>query len=61
MSPSPVPQVRLSIVAAFPKNYFLENLAIRADNLMAYDVPSSASVYSVDVNFSFACSHRVVE
>jgi hypothetical protein len=32
MSPSPVPQVRLSIVAAFPKNYFLENLAIRADN-----------------------------
>ena len=32
MSPSPVPQVRLSIVAAFAKNYFLENLAIRADN-----------------------------
>jgi hypothetical protein len=32
MSPSPVPQVRLSIVAAFPKKYFLKNLAIRADN-----------------------------
>ena len=27
-----MPQVRLSIVAAFPKNYFLENLAIRANN-----------------------------
>jgi len=27
-----VPQSRLSIVAAFPKNYFLENLVIRADN-----------------------------
>jgi hypothetical protein len=32
MSPSPVPQVRLSTVATFPKNYFLENLAVRADN-----------------------------
>ena len=32
MSPSPVPQVRLATVATFPKNYFLENLAVRADN-----------------------------
>jgi len=32
MSLSPVPQVRLATVAAFPKNYFLENLAIRSDN-----------------------------
>ena len=32
MSPSPVPQVSLTTVATFPKNYFLENLAVRADN-----------------------------
>jgi hypothetical protein len=32
MSLSLVPQVGLAIVAAFPKNHFLENLAIRADN-----------------------------
>src|ERR1700734_4318357 len=32
MSPSPVPQVSLATVATFPKNYFLENLAVRADN-----------------------------
>src|SRR5271163_2067728 len=32
MSPSPVPQVSLTIVATFPKNYFLENVAVRADN-----------------------------
>jgi hypothetical protein len=32
MSPSPVPQVRLATVATFPRNYFLENLAVRADN-----------------------------
>jgi hypothetical protein len=28
MSPSPVPQVRLTTVATFPKNYSLENLAV---------------------------------
>jgi hypothetical protein len=32
MSPSPVPQVSLATVATFSKNYFLENLAVRADN-----------------------------
>jgi hypothetical protein len=32
MPASPVPQVRLATVATFPKNYFLENLAVRADN-----------------------------
>jgi hypothetical protein len=32
MSPSRVPQVSLTTVATFPKNYFLENLAVRADN-----------------------------
>src|ERR1700678_212170 len=32
MSPSPVPQVSLTTVATFPKNYFLENLAVRSDN-----------------------------
>jgi hypothetical protein len=32
MSPSSVPQVSLTTVATFPKNYFLENLAVRADN-----------------------------
>jgi hypothetical protein len=32
MSRSPVPQVGMATVAKFPKNYFLENLAVRADN-----------------------------
>jgi hypothetical protein len=32
MSRSPVPQVKLTTVATFPKNYFLENLAVRSDN-----------------------------
>jgi hypothetical protein len=32
MSRSTVPKVRLTTVARFPKNYFLENLAVRADN-----------------------------
>jgi hypothetical protein len=29
---SDVPSVKLSTVASFPKNYFLENLAVRSDN-----------------------------
>jgi hypothetical protein len=32
MSSNPAPQVRVRTVATFSKNYFLENLAIRADN-----------------------------
>src|ERR1700731_2404508 len=66
MSPSPVPQVRLSIVAAFPKNYFLENLAIRADNSVLvtalnhkelWYVPSSPDSTEVDSQLLFTFPH----
>jgi hypothetical protein len=32
MSRSPIPQVKLTTIAVFPKNYFLENLSVRSDN-----------------------------
>ena len=32
MSHNKAPQARLTTVAEFPENYFLENLAVRADN-----------------------------
>jgi hypothetical protein len=32
MSSNVMPRTRLATVAAFPKNYFLENLAVRSDN-----------------------------
>src|SRR5271168_250872 len=66
MSPSPVPQVRLSMVAAFPKNYFLENLAIRADNsvlVTALDhkelwyIPSSPNDIEVAPQLLFTFPH----
>ena len=66
MSPNPVPQVRLSIVAAFPKNYFLENLAIRADNSVLvtalnhkelWYVPSSPNGIEVAPQLLFTFPH----
>src|SRR5580700_1790075 len=66
MSPSPVPQVGLSIVAAFPKNYFLENLAIRADNSVLvtalnhkelWYVPSSPNGIEVAPQLLFTFPH----
>jgi hypothetical protein len=66
MSPSPLPQVRLSIVAAFPKNYFLENLAIRADNSVLvtalnhkelWYVPSSPNGIEVAPQLLFTFPH----
>jgi hypothetical protein len=32
VSRSPIPRVELTTIATFPKNYFLENLAVRSDN-----------------------------
>jgi hypothetical protein len=32
MSGSPIPQAKLTTIAVFPKNYFLENLSVRSDN-----------------------------
>jgi len=66
MSLSPVPQVRLATVAAFPKNYFLENLAIRADNSVLvtalnhkelWYVPSSSDGAEVDPQLLFTFPH----
>jgi hypothetical protein len=69
MSLSPVPQVRLATVAAFPKNYFLENLAIRADNSVLvtalnhkelWYVPSSSDGAEVDPQMLFTFPHLVM-
>ena len=66
MSPGPVPQVRLATVAAFPKNYFLENLAIRADNSVLvtalnhkelWYVPPSSDGPEVDPQLLFTFPH----
>ena len=66
MSPSPVPQVRLSIVAAFRKNYFLENLAVRVDNSVLvtalnhkemWYVPPSPNGIALDPQLLFAFPH----
>ena len=36
------PSVKLSTVATFPKNYFLENLAVRSDNAVLVTVLKKA-------------------
>src|SRR6201987_4827819 len=66
MSPSPVPQVRLATVATFPKNYFLEKLAVRAENSILvtalnhkelWYVPSSPDGAEVAPRLLFAFPH----
>jgi hypothetical protein len=66
MSLSAVPQVRLTTVAAFPKNYFLENLAVRADNSVLvtvlnhkelWYVPPSSDRAEVDPQLLFTFPH----
>ena len=66
MSPSPVPQVRLATVATFPKNYFLENLAVREDNSVLvtalnhkelWYVPSSPNGAEVTPRLLFTFPH----
>ena len=61
-----MPQVRLSIVAAFLKNYFLENLAIRVDNSVLvtalnhkelWYVPSSPNGIEVAPQLLFTFPH----
>ena len=47
MSPSPVPQVSLTTVATFPKNYFLENPAVRADNSVLVTVLNHKELWYV--------------
>src|ERR1700721_1228284 len=66
MSSSPVPQFSLTTVATFPKNYFLENLAVRADNSVLvtalnhkelWYVPSSPDGAEVTPRLLFTFSH----
>src|ERR1700677_5059919 len=66
MSPSPGPQVRLTTVATFPKNYLLENHAVRADNSVLVNalnykelwyVPSSPDGAEVTPRLLFTFPH----
>src|SRR3984885_11315151 len=66
MSPSPVPQVSLTTVATFSKNYFLENLVVRADNSVLvtalnhkelWYVPSSPNGIEVAPQLLFTFPH----
>lgn len=47
MSSSSTPQVKLSTVATFPKNYFLENLAVRSDNSVLVTVLNHRELWYV--------------
>lgn len=47
MSSSPTAQVRLTPVATFPKNYFLENLAVRSDNSILVTVLNHKELWYV--------------
>src|SRR5262252_9242699 len=60
------PNVKLSTVATFPKNYFLENLAVRSDNSVLvtvlnhqelWYVPSSNDEQPVEPQLLFTFSH----
>src|SRR5215467_12208461 len=60
------PSVKLSTVATFPKNYFLENLAVRSDNSVLvtvlnhnelWYVPSSNDEQPVEPQLLFTFSH----
>ena len=60
------PSVKLSTVAIFPKNYFLENLAVRSDNSVLvtvlnhqelWYVPSSNDEQPVEPQLLFTFSH----
>ena len=59
-------RVKLSAVATFPKNYFLENLAVRSDNSILvtvlnhnelWFVPSSNDEQPVEPELLFTFSH----
>ncbi len=47
MSHNKAPQARLTMVAEFPKHYFLENLAVRADNSILVTVTNQKEVWYV--------------
>jgi hypothetical protein len=47
MPPSPIPQAKLTTVACFPKEYFLENLAIRSDNSVLVTVLNRRELWYV--------------
>ena len=60
------PGVKLSTVATFPRNYFLENLAVRSDNSILvtvlnhnelWYVPSSNDQQPVEPQLLFTFSH----
>jgi hypothetical protein len=46
-SSNEAPNVKLSTVATFPKNYFLENLAVRSDNSVLLTVLNHKELWYV--------------
>ena len=46
-SSNEAPNVKLSTVATFPKNYFLENLAVRSDNSVLVTVLNHKELWYV--------------
>src|SRR5579872_1661326 len=47
MSHNKAPQARLSTIAEFPTQYFLENLAVRADNSVLIHVANTKELWYV--------------